>query len=72
MKLIDEMNHEVNSYAEDIELIDDKKEEDRRFKEYKSTMNKLAKQYWAQKASGDPVWEGLTKENIEVIKKVRG
>lgn len=72
MKLVDEMNHEVNSYAEDIELIDNKKEEDRRFKEYKSIMNKLAKQYWAQKASEDPVWEGLTKQNIEIIKKVRG
>lgn len=72
MKLVDEMNHEVNSYAEDIELIDDKKEEDRRFKKYISTMNKLAKQYWAKKASEDPVWEGLTKQNIEVIKKVRG
>ena len=72
MKLIDEMNYEVYSYAEDIELIDDKKEEDRRFREYKLTMNKLAKQYWAKKASADPVWEGLTKENIEVIKKVRG
>lgn len=72
MKLVDEMNHEVNSCAEDMELIDDKKEEDIRFKEYKSTMNRLAKQYWAKKASDDPVWEGLTKQNIEVIKKVRG
>ena len=72
MRLVDEMNHEVNSYAEDIELIDNKKEEDRRFKEYKSIMNRLAKQYWAKKASADPVWEGLTKQNIEVIKKVRG
>ena len=72
MRLVDEMNHEVNSYAEDIELIDNKKEEDRRFKEYKSIMNRLAKQYWAKKPSADPVWEGLTKQNIEVIKKVRG
>ena len=72
MRLVDEMNHEVNSYAEDIELIDNKKEEDRRFKEYKSIMNRLAKQYWAKKASADPVWEGLTKQNIEIIKKVKG
>lgn len=72
MRLIDEMNYAINQYAEDIEQVDDKKEEDRLFKEYKLTMTKLAKQYWAKKASSDPVWEGLTKQNIEVIKKVRG
>jgi CRISPR/Cas system-associated protein endoribonuclease Cas2 len=78
MKLIDEMNYEINDYISGLDdsIADD--DEERREannensrKEMVKKINKLAKQYWAKKASSDPVWEGLTKKNIEVIKKVK-
>jgi len=74
MKLIDEMNHEINSYINDVScsVADDDEECEKLHKEMLSNIKQLAKQYWAKKASEDPVWEGLTKQNIEIIKKVRG
>lgn len=74
MNLIDEMNHEINSYINDVScsIADDDEECEKLHKEMLIKINQLAKQYWAKKASSDPVWEGLTKQNIEIIKKVRG
>ncbi len=73
MNLIDEMNHEINSYINDVScsIADDDEECEKLHKKMLTNINQLAKQYWSQKASKDPVWEGLTKQNIEVIKKVR-
>jgi hypothetical protein len=31
----------------------------------------MAKKYWAGKPTEDPVWEGITKGNLKVIKKVK-
>lgn len=74
MNLIDEMNGEINIYINDVScsVADDDEECERLHKEMLTKIEQLAKQYWAKKASSDPVWEGLTKQNIEVIKKVRG
>lgn len=74
MNLIDEMNHEINAYVSDVScsIADDDEECERLHKEMLTKIEQLAKQYWAKKASADPVWEGLTKQNIEIIKKVRG
>lgn len=74
MNLIDEMNGEINIYVNDVScsVADDEEECERLHKEMLTKIEQLAKQYWAKKASSDPVWEGLTKQNIEIIKKVRG
>lgn len=71
MSLIDEMNYEINSHIEVMDMMDNKKQQKDLEREFKSTLNNLAKQYWAKKASTNPVWEGLTKQDIEVIRKVK-
>ncbi len=67
MKWVDEIQSEISLFSDD--RYDDPTPEEE--KEYQDKLNEMAKKYWAGKPTADPVWEGLTKQNIEVIKKVR-
>ena len=66
MKWVDEIQSEVASFSSED---DDPSPEDA--KEYNAKINAMAKKYWAGKPTADPVWEGIIKSDIEVIKKVR-
>ena len=66
MKWVDEIQSEIALFADQYE---DPTPEDE--KEYHNTLNEMAKKYWAGESTGDPVWEGITKSNLEVIKKVK-
>jgi hypothetical protein len=67
MKWVDEIQSEIALFNAD--RYDDPTPEEE--KEYRDNLDKMAKEYWAGKQTEDPVWEGITKNNIEVIKKVR-
>jgi|TARA_B110000503_G_C7137658_1_gene409518 hypothetical protein len=67
MKWVDEIQSEIALFSSDRYDDPDPDEE----KEYHDTLNEMAKKYWAGKPTEDPVWEGITKNNLEVIKKVR-
>jgi hypothetical protein len=67
MKWVDEIQSEIALFSSD--RYDEPSPEEE--KEYRDTLNKMAKKYWAGKPTQDPVWEGITKGNLEVIKKVR-
>jgi hypothetical protein len=67
MKWIDEIQSEISLFSDDRYDDPDPEEE----KEYNDKLNEMAKKYWAGKPTQDPVWEGITKGNLEVIKKVR-
>lgn len=34
-------------------------------------LDKKSKKYWEKKATSDPIWEGLTKSDLEIIKRVK-
>lgn len=67
MKWVDKIQSEISLFNAD--RYDDPTPEEE--KEYHNTLNEMAKKYWAGKPTEDPVWEGITKNNIEVVKKVR-
>lgn len=67
MKWVDEIQSEIGLFNYD--RYDDPTPEEE--KEYHDTLNEMAKKYWAAKPTKDPVWEGITKDTLEVIKKVR-
>ena len=67
MKWVDEIQSEISFFSSD--RYDDPTPEEE--KEYHDTLNAMAKKYWAAKPTKDPVWEGITKDTLEVIKKVR-
>jgi hypothetical protein len=79
MNWIDKMNVEINDYVDIIDYEDDEELIDEAHKEMMKNINEMGKYYWSQKSTDEidtdygpePVWEGLTKENIEVIKQVR-
>ena len=67
MKWVDEIQSEISLFSSDRD--DDPNPEEE--KEYHDTLNEMAKKYWAGKPTEDPVWEGITKGGLVVIKKVR-
>jgi len=67
MKWVDEIQSEISLFNDD--RYDEPTTEEE--KEYHDKLNEMAKKYWAGKPTEDPVWEGITKNNIEVIKKVK-
>lgn len=71
MNWVDEMNYEFNSYAKDMEDIYDKDDEDEIYKSFSNNIENIAKKYWSMKPTNDPVWEGITKNSIEIIKRVK-
>jgi hypothetical protein len=67
MKWVDEIQSEISLFSAD--RYDDPTPEEE--KEYHDTLKEMAKKYWAGKPTKDPVWEGITKGNLKVIKKVK-
>lgn len=67
MKWVDEIQSEISLF--NVDRYDDPTPEEE--KEYHETLNEMAKKYWAGTPTKDPVWEGITKGNLEVIKKVK-
>lgn len=67
MKWVDEIQSEIALFSAD--RYDDPTPEEE--KEYNDTLNKMAKKYWAGKPTKAPVWEGITKSDIVVLKKVK-
>jgi hypothetical protein len=67
MKWVDEIQSEIALFGSD--RYDDPTPEEE--KEYNDKLNEMAKKYWAGKPTEDPVWEGITKSNVEVLKKVK-
>lgn len=67
MKWVDEIQSEISLF--NVDRYDDPSPEEE--KEYHETLNEMAKKYWSGKPTKDPVWEGITKGNLEVIKKVK-
>jgi hypothetical protein len=67
MKWVDEIQSEISLFSAD--RYDDPTPEEE--KEYRDNLDEMAKKYWAGKPTEDPVWEGITKSNVEVLKKVK-
>lgn len=67
MKWVDEIQSEISLFSAD--RYDDPTPEEE--KEYHDTLKEMAKKYWAGKPTEDPVWEGITKGDLKVIKKVK-